>query len=70
MHAKEIAPHIHPELDQGSLLAYLWRAYGFPGKRVMYDGSAYVFPEEGPDEEWIPGKGDTPQNVSLGAEAA
>jgi len=69
-HAREIAPHIHPNLDQTSLIAYLWRAYGWPGERVMYDGSPYVMPEEGPDEEWIPGKGDTPENVSLGAEAA
>ncbi|MCO4771199.1 MAG: fatty acid desaturase [Deltaproteobacteria bacterium] len=70
VHAKEIAPYIHPSLDQTSLLVYLFGAYGFPGKRVMYDGSEYVFPEEGPDEEWIPGRGDTPENVSLGAEAA
>ncbi len=69
-HAKELAPHIHPALDQSSLLVYLFKAYVFPGKRLMYDGSPYVMPEEGPDEEWIPGKGDTPENVSLGAEAA
>lgn len=70
MHARDIAPHIHPDLDQGSLVAYCFRAYVYPGKRVMYDGSPYVMPEEGPDEEWIPGKGDTPEGVSLGAEAA
>ena len=70
MHARDIAPHIHPALDQGSLIAYCFRAYVYPGKRVMYDGSPYVMPEEGPDEEWIPGKGDTPEGVSLGAEAA
>ena len=69
-HAKEIAPHIHPNLDRPSLIGYLFEAYVYPGKRVMYDGSEYVWPEEGPDEEWIPGKGDTPANVSLGAEAA
>ena len=69
-HAAEIAPHIHPNLEQPSLIVYLWRAYGWPGKRLMYDGRPYVMPDEGPDEEWIPGKGDTPENVSLGAEAA
>jgi len=69
-HAREIAPFIHPNLDQQSLLKYCFEAYIYPGKRVMYDGSPYRMPEEGPDEEWIPGKGDTPANVSLGAEAA
>lgn len=69
-HAREIAPFIHPNLDQQSLLKYCFEAYIYPGKRLMYDGSPYRMPEEGPDEEWIPGKGDTPANVSLGAEAA
>lgn len=67
-HAREIAPYIHPNLDQPSLLAYCWRAYISPGERVMYDGSPYVMPEEGPDEEWIPGVGTTPASVSLGAD--
>ncbi len=69
-HAREIAPFIHPNLDQQSLLKYCFEAYIYPGKRLMYDGSPYRMPEEGPGEEWIPGKGDTPANVSLGAEAA
>lgn len=53
-HAKRVAPFIHPNLDQKSLLAYLWRAYGWPAKREMYDGRPVVIPPEGPDEEWIP----------------
>lgn len=67
-HAKEIAPFIHPNLDQPSLLRYCWQAYVSPGKRVMYDGSPYRMPEEGPDEEWIPSVGSTPAGVSLGAD--
>mgnify|MGYP002632210052 CR=1 FL=1 len=68
-HFATVAPHIHPNLDQTSLLAYCWRAYVRPGLRLRYDGSPYVMPEEGPDEEWIPGIGDTPAGASLGAEA-
>ncbi len=68
-HAEEIAPHIHPNLDQPSLLAYCWKAYVRPGKRIMYDGSEYVMPPRFRDQEWIPGVGDTPAGVSLGAES-
>jgi fatty acid desaturase len=53
-HAREIAPHIHPALDQKSLLGYLFTAFVLPGKRVRYDGTPLVLPEEGPDEDWIP----------------
>jgi fatty acid desaturase len=66
-HAKIVATHIHPNLDQPSLLAYLWRTYGWPGKRLTYDGKPLVLPTEGPDEEWIPGPQETPEDVSLGA---
>ncbi len=62
-HAEKVAPHIHPALDQKSLLAYLWRTYIWPGKRVMYDGSPLVLPEEGPDEDWIPRPEDTPDDL-------
>ena len=37
-HAKRVAPFIHPNLDQPSLLAYLWRTFVWPGKRMTYDG--------------------------------
>ncbi len=66
-HAKRVAPHIHPNLDQENFLLYLWRTFGWPGKRVTYDGKPLVLPEEGPDEEWIPGPKETPEDVSLGA---
>lgn len=66
-HAEKIAPHIHPELDQPSLIAYCWKAYVYPGKRLRYDGEPVAFPEEGPDEEWIPSPKETPSDVSLGA---
>jgi fatty acid desaturase len=66
-HAKRVAPFIHPNLDQPNFLVYLWRTFGWPGKRTTYDGKPLVLPEEGPDEEWIPGPKETPTDVSLGA---
>jgi fatty acid desaturase len=68
-HAKRVAPFIHPNLDQPSLLAYLWRTFGWPGKRTTYLGEPLVLPEEGPDEEWVPSPKETPADVSFGAMA-
>lgn len=53
-HAKELGPYIHPELDQKSLLAHLFRAYVWPGKRTNYDGTPYVLPPPRDDEDWMP----------------
>lgn len=68
-HAKRVAPFIHPNLDQPSFLAYIFRAFFWPAKRVRYDGAPVELPAEGPDEEWIPGPKETPEDVSLGAVA-
>ena len=67
-HYDEFAPHMDPRLDEPSLVAYLWRTYGWPGKRVRFDGQPLVEKDIGPDEAWIP----RPQEVSddLGAIAA
>ncbi|MBS2025314.1 MAG: fatty acid desaturase [Deltaproteobacteria bacterium] len=46
VHAKLIAPHIHPALDQQSVLAYMWRTYVWPGKRLRFDGEPVVLPPE------------------------
>lgn len=53
-HAKELAPHIHPALDQRSLLAYLFKAYVWPGVRTNYDGTRYELPPPREDEDWMP----------------
>ncbi len=66
-HAEQIAPHIHPNLDQQNFLVYLWKTFGWPGQRVTFDGKPYTPPPDGPDEEWIPGPKETPEDVSLGA---
>mgnify|MGYP000944367846 CR=1 FL=1 len=68
VHAEKIHPHVHPNLEQPDALVYCWRAYVWPGVRLDYRGEPLVLPEEGPDESWIPGRGDTPAGVSLGAE--
>jgi fatty acid desaturase len=66
-HAEQIAPYIHPNLDQKSLLVYLWKTFVWPAKRVTYDGKPYEPPPAGEDEEWIPSPKETPDDVSLGA---
>jgi fatty acid desaturase len=66
-HAERVALHIHPNLDQPSLLLYLWRTFGWPGKRVTFEGAAYTPPSAGGDEEWIPAPKELSRDVSLGA---
>lgn len=52
-HAKEVAPFIHPNLEQRSFLLYLIRTYVIPGKRLNYDGTPYVLPPPRKDQDWI-----------------
>ena len=52
-HEKYIAPHIHPNLNQESMLIYMLKAYIYPGKRVNYDGSTYVLEDPIKDEDWV-----------------
>lgn len=56
-HAEKLHPHIHPALEQRSLLVYLFRAYVWPGKRLTYDGKPVVLDPPGEDESWIPQPG-------------
>lgn len=62
-HAKKIAPHIHPNLDQTSLPGYIFTTFIYPAKRLRYDGAPLVLPEEGPDEPWIPRPEETPEDL-------
>jgi fatty acid desaturase len=73
-HAKEMAPFIDPRLDQTSILAYCWRAYVWPGKRLRYDGTPVVLGPLLPDEPWVPGAvgqglGDSESDAEYGATA-
>jgi len=52
-HARELRPNLHPNLDRTALLPYLWEAYGWPGKRLRYDGTPLVLDPAVPDEEWF-----------------
>ncbi len=62
-HAAQVQPHLHPALDQPSLLASLWPTYGWPGKRLRYDGEPVVLPPESADESWIPRPNETPGDL-------
>lgn len=61
-HARLIAPYIHPNLDQKSLAAYLFKTFVI-GRRVTYDGKPYMPSPDGGDEEWIPHPRDTPDDL-------
>jgi hypothetical protein len=52
-HAVVIAPYIHPALQRRSFALYLLQAFFLHGRRVRYDGSPLVLPEEGQDAEWM-----------------
>lgn len=67
-HRKEYGPHIHPALEQKSLLTYLFRTFLWPGKRTNFDGSPFVLPPDVQDERWIPRPEETQDD--LGAIAA
>lgn len=54
-HAERFRPQMDPRLDEPSFVAYVLRAYFWPGKRLRYDGTPVVLPPEGKDEDWIRG---------------
>jgi fatty acid desaturase len=54
LHRAIVAPHIHPALDQRSLVVYLVRTFLLPGGRRRYDGAPLVLPAVGADEDWVP----------------
>ncbi|MEE9384160.1 MAG: fatty acid desaturase [Nannocystaceae bacterium] len=65
LHQREYGPHLHPALEQESIVAYLWHTF-FLNHRETYAGAPFVLPEEGPDQWWIPPPEDT--RGDLGAE--
>ena len=52
-HAKNIRPHIHPNLDRVSLLGYLIEAHIYPGKRLDYLGNPVILPPKTEDKDWV-----------------
>ncbi len=67
VHAAELSPHLHPNLERYSLLKYSFEAYVWPGKRLRYDGKPVVLPPLEPDEPWIPRPEEHGDAASLGA---
>ena len=54
-HRRDVLPHMHPALDERSLVAYLWRAFVWPGRRLRYDGRPVKLPAERTRRElWTP----------------
>lgn len=53
-HQKELAPHIHPNLDRVALLPYLFEAYVWPGTRRTFDGQPLELPPPREDDDWMP----------------
>lgn len=68
-HAAEVAPHIHPNLDQPSLLAYIVKTFIWPAKRLTYDGKPVVLPNDKLDEDWVPKPEDTKEDLGAMAPA-
>ncbi|MDP2316888.1 MAG: fatty acid desaturase [Pseudomonadota bacterium] len=54
MHRRVVSPHIHPALDQRSLVVYLVRTFLLPGGRRRYDGAPMVLPPLEADLDWVP----------------
>jgi fatty acid desaturase len=52
-HARVLRPTLHPALEQRSMVGYLFRTFIYPGKRLRYDGTPLVLPEEAPDRSWV-----------------
>ena len=71
-HEKNIAPYIHPNLNQKSLTKHLITAYIYPGKRVNYDGTPYILEDLVPDEDWVADLSvtDKAHQYDFGAEAS
>lgn len=67
-HAARVRPEMDPRLEERSLLAYLWRTFVWPGKRVNYDGTPLVLPPRRTDDDWVPTAVNAAE-VDLGATA-
>ena len=66
-HAEDLGRRAHPNLCQPNALTWALRFYGWPGRRMRYDGTPLVLPEVGEDDDWFPATSEIPAGVSLGA---
>ena len=71
VYESEFKQHLHPNLNQNSLLKYLWSACGWPGKRLDYLGK-HISPSETITKdslEWVNKKRYNGNEEHIGAEA-
>ncbi len=52
-HAERVHPELHPALEQKNLLAYAFKAFVWPARRVTFDGKPVVLPPLEPDRDWV-----------------
>jgi hypothetical protein len=52
-HNEHLRPYIHPALDRSSLIAYLFQAHIYPGKRLDYLGNPVILPPLTKDKDWV-----------------
>lgn len=65
-HARLVQPFTDPELDQKSLVGYVFKTYVYPGRRRRFDGAPIPLVDPGPDERWY----ELPSDVRSSASAA
>jgi hypothetical protein len=70
-HERDVVPHMHPSLDQPSMLLYLLRTFVLPtwagpncGRR-MYNGGIYTLPPAVSDEPWYTGTAETHSDTTF-----
>ena len=62
-HAEYFGAHIHPELEQKSMLVYVLKAFVYPGVRRTFEGQRVELPPAERDEPWIPRPEETPEDL-------
>jgi len=67
-HEKNIAPHIHPNLNRGSLVKFLIEAHIYPGKRLDYLGNEIIFDKNNEDVDWMAELKVNQNHLDLGVE--
>ena len=53
VHAERYHGRCAPELEQKSLIAFLWRSCIYPGVRLNFDGTKKVLPPKDVDVDWV-----------------
>lgn len=51
-HRELVKPHMHPNLDEPSILLYIFKTFIFPGIRLDYLGKPLKLPPIEPDQAW------------------